>query len=248
MNNYIFDWEANCQKIIKSGKYTTKKNIIYEQIVLIRYLRNRGKEYDDIYNIWNDTIKDFSSFIYSSEEEKKEYFKKIYDKSNNITIEKGNLITIYKKEIDFINNMICHKWIKEYILVLLCIYKYIGKEWCNYNDRIKSFCYSCTSIKKEREKNTKSLSEIVNKYDIYNIEKKYGVNLKINFCNNTGQIYRVLKDPRDVKTLYGALSNEIKCSVCGKKYIYSSRKRKLDICQDCERKKRSKDRHKKKEE
>lgn len=248
MNNYIFDWEANCQKIIKYGKYTTKKNVIYEQIVLIRYLRNRGKEYDYIYDVWKESIGSIPSFIYFSEDEKSEYFKKLYDKSDNIKIERGNLITIYKKEIDFINNMVCHKWLKEYILALLCIYKYVGKEWCEYNDKIKSFCYSCTSIKKEREKNTKSLSEIVNKYNIYNIEKKYGINIKMNFCNNAGQIYRVIKDPRDVKLLYGALVNEIRCSVCGNFYIYNSKKRKLDVCQDCEKKNRSKDRHKKKEE
>lgn len=244
MNNYIFDWEGNCKKVLQTKKYTTKKDIIYEQIMLVRYLRDKGFSYNSIYDIWVETMNGSPLILYDLKGEILSYFDKIYKKSDNLSISSGNIILIYKSEIDYINNIQCHMWIKEYLLILLCIYKYYGLEWCKYDDRIKTFCYSCTSIKREREKNTKSLAYVVEKYDLYKVIKSGCVRLKVNFSTDCGEVCAILKDPRDFESLKGKLKTESVCSICGKNFVFSSKKRRLDMCQDCIKKERSKDRHK----
>ena len=42
MNGYIFDWEENCKQILNGLGYTTKSHQTYEQIMLFRYLIDKG--------------------------------------------------------------------------------------------------------------------------------------------------------------------------------------------------------------
>ena len=42
MNDYIFDWAENSEKILAGGGYTTKVHQTFEQIMLFAYLREKG--------------------------------------------------------------------------------------------------------------------------------------------------------------------------------------------------------------
>ena len=152
MNDYIFDWAENSEKILAGGGYTTKAHQTFEQIMLFAYLREKGYSKDEIFSLWIKTDSLLLQKIGDDKDQRDKYFGKLFADSTKYKIEKGNRIDIYQSEIDFINNMEVSMWIKQYVLAMLCVYKWYGKEWCVYNDKIKRFCYSCTSTKRERDR------------------------------------------------------------------------------------------------
>lgn len=236
MNDYIFDWAENSEKILAGGGYTTKAHQTFEQIMLFAYLREKGYSKDEIFSLWIETDSLLLQKIGDDKDQRDKYFGKLFADSTKYKIEKGNRIDIYQSEIDFINNMEVSMWIKQYVLAMLCVYKWYGKEWCVYNDKIKRFCYSCTNIKKERDKNTKSLFEMNNKYSAYWINTRNSfVSFKMLFSVNSQNknIVKTIISPRSVNELFNLLKTEKICVNCGKVFIYDGHNMHINVCKKC---------------
>ena len=240
MNDYIFDWAENSEKILAGGGYTTKAHQTFEQIMLFAYLREKGYSKDEIFSLWIKTDSLLLQKIGDDKDQRDKYFGKLFADSTKYKIEKGNRIDIYQSEIDFINNMEVSMWIKQYVLAMLCIYKWYGKEWCVYNDKIKRFCYSCTDAKKEQEWNIKALSNCINIY------KPFYINNRDNFffffflfCANFGEVFSI-NNPRCVCDLFYLLKNIKTCENCGCVFTYNAYSAKTKLCSDCKKKERYK--------
>ena len=237
MNDYIFDWAENSEKILAGGGYTTKAHQTFEQIMLFAYLREKGYSKDEIFSLWIETNSLLLQKIGDDKDQRDKYFGKLFADSTKYKIEKGNRIDIYQSEIDFINNMEVSMWIKQYVLAMLCIYKWYGKEWCVYNDKIKRFCYSCTSTKKERDRNTELLSLCVNEYKPFIINSRNNfLSFKILFCCKNDAIIKNIRSPREVQECFLFLKNEKKCLKCGKVFSYKENSINLDNCSICRKK------------
>lgn len=233
MNDYIFDWEENSEKILAGGGYTTKVHQTFEQIMLFAYLREKGYSKDEIFSLWTKTDSLLLQKIGDDKDQRDKYFGKLFADSTKYKIEKGNRIDIYQSEIDFINNMEVSMWIKQYVLAMLCIYKWYGKEWCVYNDKIKRFCYSCTDVKNERDRHIRMLHDCINKYNIYYVNSRNDfISIKILFCSNFGKVYHI-SNPRRVNELFNFLENTKTCIKCGHKYKYSSYSTNSTLCASC---------------
>lgn len=234
MNDYIFDWAENSKKILAGGGYTTKVHQTFEQIMLFAYLRERGYSKDEIFSLWIETDSLLLQKIGDDKDQRDKYFGKLFADSTKYKIEKGNRIDIYQSEIDFINNMEVSMWIKQYILAMLCIYKWYGKEWCVYNDKIKRFCYSCTNIKRENNSsNSKILSKCYNLYNPYTIRyKDCTVVFKSNILTKNGVISTIY-EPREINSILSLLRCEKKCERCGKLYEYNYHNKHLSLCKTC---------------
>lgn len=242
MNDYIFDWSENSEKILAGGGYTTKVHQTFEQIMLFAYLRENGYSKDEIFDLWVKTDSLLLQKIGDDKDQRDKYFGKLFADSTKYKIERGNRIDIYQSEIDFINSLIVLPWIKEYLLTILCIYKYMGYEACEYNKKIRNFCFSCTSINKEQEYCCLKIKEALDKYNFYSI---YNYNnkafFKINFCdNNNGIKICSISNPRDVLSIMKFLSNNKKCDQCGNIFEYNSKSIKNKLCPNCQKKNRIK--------
>lgn len=241
MNGYIFDWDENSEKILNGEGYTTVGHQFMEQVALFRYLMDHGYTKDDVDKIWRNT----NSILYQKTcgdvDEIERLFARIWGKAakwkNNF---KGNEIVIYQSEIDFINNMEVLPWIKQYVLTLLCVYKWWGREWCKYDKKIRTFCFSCTDVKTEREQYAVRLSECITKYNVYTTTVVGGnSHVKINISSNNDNVavYQI-SNPRYVLSAFSLIKNTKTCNNCGKIYEYSSNQCRFSICPECVRKKR----------
>ena len=233
MNDYIFDWAENSEKILAGGGYTTKAHQTFEQIMLFAYLREKGYSKDEIFSLWIKANSLLLQKIGDDKDQRDKYFGKLFADSTKYKIEKGNRIDIYQSEIDFINNMEVSMWIKQYVLAMLCIYKWYGKEWCVYNDKIKRFCYSCTDAKREKEKYIIGISNMLNEYNCYKIRHMGGsIVFKFIYLEKDNNIISI-SNPRDINKIFKYLKCEKVCYCCGKTFIYNYKTIKAINCREC---------------
>ena len=249
MNNYIFDWNKNSENVFRTGLYTTKRNRFMEQVMLIRYLRDKQYDYSEVLDIWKNKIEnqEYKKSIELSEKDREKYFDILWKKSFNFDFKPGNKIIIYKEEIDFINNLLTSLWIKQYVFVMMCIYKYFGEKWCLYNQDIKIFCYSCTSLKRERVDSMKILQETISDNNLYDIVcRKQNAYFKINFLKEEGDICYEIDEPRDVEKIIDCIKSEKICQKCGKPFSYTYKTKHMELCHECWLKKRNSENRSKK--
>ena len=242
MNGYIFDWDENSEKILNGEGYTTVGHQFMEQVALFRYLMDHGYTKDDVDKIWRNT----NSILYQKTcgdvDEIERLFARIWGKAakwkNNF---KGNEIVIYQSEIDFINNMEVLPWIKQYVLTLLCVYKWWGKERCQYTKEVNTFCYAATNVKRETDYNAIKLSECISKYNPYELFISKVSMFSMTFCVNNGIEIARLRNPRHIETVFSFLKNMKICSVCGCEYEYNSHSIHNSMCSKCYTAKRRED-------
>ena len=55
MNDYIFDWAENSEKILAGGGYTTKAHQTFEQKMLFAHVGEQGYSKDEIVSLWIKT-------------------------------------------------------------------------------------------------------------------------------------------------------------------------------------------------
>ena len=237
MNDYIFDWAENSEKILAGDGYTTKVHQTFEQIMLFAYLREKGYSKDEIFSLWIKTNSLLLQKIGDDKDQRDKYFGKLFADSTKYKIEKGNRIDIYQSEIDFINNMEVSMWIKQYVLAMLCIYKWYGKEWCVYNDKIKRFCYSCTDVKREKERDIGRLYECTKTYKPYitNIRDR-SFSFKILFKSCEVIPVEQISNPRHIYDVMYLLENTKLCCKCGNSFKYGKNSLKVKMCPDCRKK------------
>lgn len=239
MNEQIFDWNENSEKILRGEGYSTYHSLFREQVAVIRYLLDRGKTKEEIFEIWKSTSP--KEILYAdTEEEKWEFFGRVWRKAKKWVNRLYPPIQIYQEEMDFINGMDVTPWVREYVLVLLCIYKYYGQTWCAYTNRIKCFCYSQTYVKIEREQYTLKLCDCIKEYNPYTtVIHDCNVAFKINFAQCLGTRLATIKNPSEVQKLFPYLKNEKVCACCGALFTYNSGRIKRTICDECYRKERN---------
>lgn len=237
MNEQIFDWSENSEKILRGEGYSTFHSHFREQVAVIRYLLDRGYSKEEIYERWKATAPKEILFA-DTEEEKREFFGRVWRKAQKWTNRMYPPIVLYKEEIDFINAMDVVPWIKQYVLTLLVIYKYYGQTWCAYTNRIKCFCYAQTYVKIEREQYTLKLCDCIREYCPYTTTiHDCSVAFKVNFAQCLGTRLDSIPNPSQVQKLFKYLKSEKICTCCGKSFQVSS-KVKRTVCDSCYKKQR----------
>lgn len=238
MNGYIFDWDENSEKILNGEGYTTVGHQFMEQVALFRYLMDHGYTKDDVDKVWRNTNSTLYQKTCGDIDEIERLFARIWGKAakwkNNF---KGNEIVIYQSEIDFINNMEVLPWIKQYVLTLLCVYKWWGREWCKYDKKIRTFCFSCTDIKKERDRNAEKITECIDKYHPYEVKIiDISLSFKITF-GKTDSIVAKISNPRNIDRVLKLIKNLKICLNCGNAFEYNSHSILNCLCPDCHNRK-----------
>lgn len=239
MNKYVFDWIENCEYLLKNKRCFTSQNQYMELRVLIRYLQDQGYDKESIYKEWLK-IDSKVKMAYLNKEELQEKFEDIYKNAQTWKLVEFPEIEIYQGDLDRINALEVLPWIKEYLLTLLCIYKYYNVNWCPYSKDIKTFCYSMTRVGRERERNTKALSDCLSKYNIYQIAV-YDSKLAIRWAwKNKGLRVATIRNPRHAKELFPLIENKKKCKDCGKDWEYNEKSIGNELCPQCHKKLRIK--------
>ena len=239
MNEHIFDWVENSAKVLKTKQYSTFHSRFREQVALVRYLLDQGLQKEEIYEKWKETNPHEIQYA-DDEQEKKEVFGRVWRKAKKWHNRFYSPITIYQEEIDFINSMSVILWIKQYILAMLCVYKYYHEAWCCYTNRIKCFCYSQTYVQNEREEYTLKMCECLKSYRPYTtVIHDSNVAFKMNFAQMMGTPLITLHNPAYVQDAFQYLKDSRICSKCGKAFEVNSAKLRRDMCEECYRKERA---------
>lgn len=240
MNEHIFDWIENSEKILRGEGYSTFHSRFKEQVALVRYLLDAGYSKESIYEKWKWTNPKEIMFE-EDEEEKRRIFGRVWRHSKRWENRLYGPIIIYQEEIDFINNMSVILWIKQYILTMLCVYKYYHQTWCCYTNRIKCFCYSKTYVQNEREEYTLKMCDCLKNYAPYTtVIHGNNVAFKMNFAQAIGTPLTTIKNPLQCQALFKYLKDTRVCPCCGKTFEVNSAKLRRELCDDCYRKQRSK--------
>lgn len=244
MTDFIFDWRANSWKILNGGGYTSKKAQFLEQMALVHcLLTEMHADKEEIYLIWRGTKPDSIAFLdpVEDDEEMREIFQKVFAAGKMWYDTPGHTIILYQSELDFLNNMVTFLWVKQYILALLCIYKFYGVEWAAYNSTIKQFCFSVTQYGRERPELIDKLSKVIKEYKPYEVSLfNEALAYRVTFVADEGEQVASIREPREVGELMKYLKCERVCDGCGKKFAYTSRSMRNNFCPECYAKKRSK--------
>lgn len=241
MNGMIFDWEENCERILNGEGYTTSNHQFMEQAVLFRYLMDKGHTKDEIFDLWLSTDSQLLQKLKADNEEINFMFGKLWSSASRWKMTSYPPIRLFQKEIDFINSMEVLRWVKEYILTLLCIYKFFGKKWCKYDSKIKAFCFSVTSHGRERDEHKLKISECLNKYQPYEISMfDTTLSFKMTFVQDEGEEVATIKNPRHIYEVFNLIKCEKTCEQCGSIFSYNSKTIANKLCPTCSKKKRYK--------
>ena len=239
MNEQIFDWGENSEKILRGEGYTTFHSRFREQVALVRYLLDRNHEEEEIYGIWKNTNPE--TILYAdTEEEKREVYKRVRVAARKWQNRFYSSVMVYKEEMDYINQMDEPLWVKQYVLCMLVVYKYYQQTYCQYTNRIKCFCYSKTNVKFERSQYTLTLCDCIKNYRVYDtVIHDSNVAFKVNFAQSLGTPLARIKSPAYVEELYKWLKDSRVCTCCGKSFECSSKSLRRMLCDECYRKERN---------
>lgn len=237
MTGYIFDWAENSEKILRTGQYTTQRFQRSEAIALTRYLRDKGKTYEEILEIWYGIPSMYTNQINGDEDRKRRFFNRIWSKSETWKNREKDTIVIYKEELDAINSILTFAWVKEYLIALLAVYKFNGTPWSLYDGRIRAFCFSLTRIQRERPANAATIQQVLKDYAPYEVRMASKCCLfRMNIFQEKGTPALILRSPRDLEGIIASVvKNKKKCSKCGKEFTYTSQTIRKELCPDCYR-------------
>lgn len=241
MNTYIFDWEENSEYVLANRKCFTVRNQFMELVALVRYLIDRGQTYEEVYEVWRSIESEITKAVEDDEVESEHKFKEVWKKAKTLKIVQFQPIKLYKKEIEFVNDLEVFPWIKEYLLTMLAVHKYYNTTWCKYTRDIKVFCYSMTRVRRERDKYIRSLSECINKHNPYTLSiYDTALAFRVNFEEKDGEVVSEIRNPRHVQEWFKYITNIKPCSVCGSSFEYNSKTVGNVLCPECYKVKRRK--------
>lgn len=238
MTDYIFNFAENNKYLEEHKECTTKKHQRFELLVYIKGLILQKINKEQIF----ERVININCWIFKGtkdEDELKYIFDKIYEQAVNWEIPiSGKDIVIYQEEIDYINQLDCLMWLKQYIFALLCIYKYYGNKWCSFNKYLRSFAFSCTHYKIERDHHKYCIQILLQKEKLYDFSDYNGeLKLKVNFATQEGVSLITFSSPREVEKYLYLLKNEKSCINCGAVYEFTSRNWRVGLCPLCYKKK-----------
>ena len=234
MTGYIFDWKENSEKILDGEGYTTHRHQFMEQTMLCRYLIDRGYNRFEIFDLWRESRPLTVQAFENDSDEVSFIFERVWEAAQYKHIKSYKEIIIYQEEIDFINSMEIFLWMKEYLLTMLCVYKYFGTPWCRYGSKLRAFCFSVTSQKRERQESMKHIKRCLKEYSPYTISMAgTSLSFKFNFVRGSGVEAGRIKNPRYAQDLFGLLRCEKRCERCGATFEYTHRTIKKKICPVC---------------
>lgn len=238
-----------CQRMLKTGQYQTRTIGFAEDKWLLKYLFDKGKTKEEIYQIWLP--------IFSSKDRNKdsiadaEYifeflWKRVCKIKKLLTCKR---IYFYQEEIDLINAMDSPLQVKQMALLLLSYAKARGKYWYDQG-AFEAVLYALkryTTEKRQVRGEKSYLGYLVRaglvahhseeKEDEYHGGEKEVDLWEIVFARVSGDVVFSVDTPLDVVQYFEQLRNQRTCPVCGKAYEYTQM-HKTELCPACQRKKR----------
>lgn len=239
---YIFDWEENSEKIFETGRYTTRRTQFIEHVAFFKYLMNQGKTDTEIFAIWLGTdSKILQKIGYNTKEANKAFRKIIRQAKEWKPDEYISPIKIYAEEIEILNQTIAPPWLKNYMLAILCFYKFYGKEWVKFKQEIRQTLFYYVGLKEHRERpeQTILIREFLKKTNFYEMRMmNESLVLRVNYARQDGEVVAEIKNPSHVEEIHDILKYEKVCKICGQPFAYNTFSICNEICPDCYKRQR----------
>lgn len=225
----------NSKRLLNTSKLQFKFLWKYKEFGwMIKYLENLGYEEKDIYLQWKKCYILNYGDCFEEEDLEKEYSKikqKITKKID--VLFSGEEIVFYEEEIEIINSIVCPKWIKEYFIILLGYFKFIGSadKYVSLGSIPRNtLLVYFTSKKRQGDYETQAIYDFARKNNLIDISDDGKILLK--FVKFAGKEVLRLKTSADLKEACAFIKNIKKCSCCGKEFEYNSHCQR-DLCLEC---------------
>ena len=109
----IFDWEANSKKVYETKSFSTRRYQAREHIELMKYLIKQSFNKREIFDFIQKTNSLYINSLDTPEEQIQELENFWFQAKSAIKI------GVTQKELDYINTLVCKKFIKRFFIYLL---------------------------------------------------------------------------------------------------------------------------------
>ena len=249
----IYDWYENSERIIQNNAYSSKNQLLKEQIYLVKYLTEQGLTDDEVFDVWMQIPSKYIE-AFSNKRELREWFDKhIVTTAHAIKdLKPSNGIAICKSEIDYIDSLDVEVYFKKFLLALLAYSRLGIRKYVKWDRFIRSDLLKMAGLSRVRESTIAQMAQWNRKYLLYDTTPVVFHNKQhIELLNNillhydTGNVeaaeYR-LPSVEDISILFDKLHERIKiCTKCGQGFYVSS-KSQTELCPECYKKQRRQNR------
>lgn len=239
----------DAKRMLATGEYQLPRSKVCEDLWFIRYLLNKKKSEEEIFELWKP--------IFLSRERNKDscfnveqYFKQCLKKARKHPIIHQRKYSVYASEIEAINEYDVPIRLKQLAVVILCYFKALGKHYV-YQEELLKYEHSFQSLLtegktklKETRKDTFKCIEhgLICRQNITHFDDIMGDEIEIPiyvipYLVQSGDAVFSSNTLADVQELFPMLKTERICEICGSKYVVNS-KTKRTICEKCQKEKR----------
>ena len=255
--NLIVDWIKHCYKIDDTHRLDRddpSDNKIYfkQEVTYIRFLINRGCDYDQCKENWLALENGVASQFKGDREQLSAQFHKTFAKAKTraySSIDGSHIldpVPIYLSEVKRINSLKAPKWVKEYFLVLLIYSKFMSqkKEKVEYSTTLVNWALRQVSDKSRTFRSYRDARKVV--ADVIMKSKPRPIKFfpikgneryttySIPFCCSEGDVVATIDSIDDLEhKIFGIIrSDTCVCRNCGTVFGINS-KTKRDLCPGC---------------
>lgn len=240
--------KVDAERVLATGKYQLPNCSSCEDVWVIRYLIDAGKEKEDIRKTWEEIFVSKSN-RWSEVLDVDSFFDKVYLRATKTKLKEQKKIVFFQSEIDAINNTDIPMRAKEYMILFLAYFKGEGVKKLpseegnalrlNLNKLMRSSPYqNKTNIHWEcigAGLITETEMEFFNpKYGYNETRYYYSPTILKHHGIRVGEFSTLI----DVPKIFDKLKCEVVCAQCGKKFEKKP-KTQRNICEECWKKKES---------
>lgn len=247
----ILDWSSHCYKIhtthlLSRDDPSDNKSVVSQEAHYVKYLMRKERKYAEIYLFWAKIKNGTAAVFRDDPEQQVATFAKIFKASLNIpdrSFEQHYTpVKIFESEIKYLNDIQAPVWVKQYWLVMLIYWKFASQHTKNVeiNGTLCNWAMRHTSVKDKRyglyqdkiaQYNCLKEGHVM-QTDIYKRKnsRKYWFDWS---TEKSDEEFVEIKNLDNMKKALKLLSGiELKCPICGKRFVATSRQH-TDLCPKC---------------
>ena len=245
----IYDRYATSEKILEDRTYTSRNQLLKEQIYLVKYLLDKGESEDGIFTLWQTIPSKYIEAFEDQRELRKWFDEHIVHVAYTIKELKPSYgIAICKSEVEYIDKLNVDVYFKKFLLLLLAYSRLGVRKYVKWDRYIRSDLLKQAGVPQIRDRIVGQMARWNKQYLLYDTTPVIFHNKQhIELLNNILLHYDIgdvnkaeykFSSIESVTILFSMFHNPVKiCKCCGKEFTVNS-KTQTDLCPDCYHNKR----------
>lgn len=226
---FMVNGKLNSQRMLATKEYQLSKNHLFvEDKWLISYMYQNGLPHDVAYGYWSEIYKKRWGNTFSDDEIEQK-FDEWWGKT--VPFFEGHPVTIYWEEIAAINNAKLLPWERQFMLLLLGYFKFMG--WKKQRIDFIPIGQLMKWTEKGRRREAEDMKMFADPADagIIKMDTRTAI-ISFPIMVSEGRPAYTLFTSLDLPQILGYVRNEKRCTMCGQLFTVTGNS-KTDLCPDC---------------